>query len=87
LIYCHEKELNIISEINYVNLWPFSFFPWLLSLALCPIQFFNASLGLLYFSPTITVSEVNIDDYIKFNYNVYVCVLLCNRQLNEASFN
>ncbi|VVC24302.1 Hypothetical protein CINCED_3A003734 [Cinara cedri] len=48
-----ETELNIISETNLINLWPFSFFPWLLSLALCPIQFFNTSLELLYLSPTI----------------------------------
>jgi len=60
LIYCHEKELNIISETNYNSLWPFTFFPWLLSLVLCPIQFFNANLGLLYFSPDITDSEPTV---------------------------
>lgn len=54
LIYCcQDKDLNIISDTNYINLWPFSFFPWLLSLMLCPIKFLNTSLGLLYFSPTV----------------------------------
>lgn len=61
LVYCQETELNIISECNYVNLWPFSFFPWLLSLILCPLQLFNTSLGLLYFSPAVIDSGVNID--------------------------
>lgn len=60
LVYCEEKELNIVSETNYISLWPFTFFPWLLSLALCPIQYLNASLGLLNFSPTISDPGVSI---------------------------
>lgn len=69
LIYCQENELNIISETNLINLWPFSFFPWLISFALCPIQFFNTSLNLLYFSPAIIDLGVNI--IICYLYSLY----------------
>ncbi|XP_025204428.1 uncharacterized protein LOC112601175 [Melanaphis sacchari] len=53
LVYSQEMELNIISETNFVNLWPFSFFPWLLSLALSPFQFFYTNLRLLNCCPSI----------------------------------
>lgn len=68
LAYCQETELKIISECNFINLWPFSFFPWLLSLILCPLQLFNTSLGLLNFSPTIIDSGVSIDTAYKIVY-------------------
>lgn len=60
LVYCQEMELNIISETNFITLWPFSFFPWLLSLALCPIQFFYTNLRLLNISPAINDSGPKI---------------------------
>lgn len=56
--------MNILCETNYINLWPFTFFSWLLSVILCPIQYFNESLGLLHFSPTVADSGVNIDRYL-----------------------
>ncbi|CAH1720424.1 unnamed protein product [Aphis gossypii] len=60
LVYIQDMELNIISEANFSTLWPFSFFPWLLSLALCPIQFFYTNFRLLNFSPTLIDSEPTI---------------------------
>lgn len=60
MVYSQEMELNIISEANFNTLWPFSFFPWLLSLALCPIQFFYTNFRLLTFSPTSIDSEPTI---------------------------
>ncbi|XP_026811787.1 uncharacterized protein LOC113552941 [Rhopalosiphum maidis] len=60
LVYCQEMELNIISETNFITLWPFSFFPWLVSLALCPIQFFYTNLRLLNFSSTLIDSKPTI---------------------------
>ncbi|XP_027842579.2 uncharacterized protein LOC114123711 [Aphis gossypii] len=60
LVYSQDMELNIISEANFSTLWPFSFFPWLLSLALCPIQFFYTNFRLLNFSPTLIDSEPTI---------------------------
>lgn len=72
LISCEKNEVNIISERNYNILWPFTFFPWLLSLAVYPIQYFNASLGLLYFSQNVSDSGVSI----KINhFNVFVELL------------
>jgi len=58
LVYCQEMELKIISEANFITLWPFSFFPWLISLALCPIQFLYTNLRLLNFSAALIDSEV-----------------------------
>ncbi|XP_060865943.1 uncharacterized protein LOC132941789 [Metopolophium dirhodum] len=60
LVYCQNMELNIISETNFITLWPFSFFPWLISLALCPIQFFYTNLRLLNFSTAIIDSGPTI---------------------------
>lgn len=60
LVYCQEMELKIISETNFITLWPFSFFPWLISLALFPIQFFYTNLRLLNFSAALIDSEPTI---------------------------
>lgn len=78
LVYSQEMELNIISEANFSTLWPFSFFPWLLSLALCPIQFFYTNSRLLNFSPTLIDSEVNIIKHCSNCIKKYKTQIVCS---------